>query len=217
MNPWDALKQYEQQQRQAQVSRKAQVSEQEECKKKQSEELLVRREMERRQVEQNQIVQRQLEEQQANERQQHRKSDHATILMQTAGDLRIDSQQRQDTLQKAVEKMQQEQQSRPKGSPIEAMFQEAWQAAYPSIELQHQYPVLKYRVDFAHVESKVAIELDGQDFHSRKKDRNKDNERQYAIEDEGWYFIRFTGSKVWSDVDSCVARVYKIISERVAW
>ncbi len=217
MNSWDDFKQYEQQQRQLQASRRVQDSEQQQHKKRQSKELLALREQERRQVEQSQIAQYQLVAQQANEKQQHRKSDHTVMLAQVAEDLRIAGQRRMEALQNVPQRVQEKRQSKPKRSPIEADFQAAWQVVYPSIELQHQYPVLRYRIDFAHVASKVAIELDGQDFHSRKKDRNKDYQRQHAIEDEGWTFVRFTGSQVWGDIDACVSRVYKVVSERMAW
>lgn len=100
-------------------------------------------------------------------------------------------------------------------SPIEAAFSEAWREAHPEIELLPQFKIGKYRVDFAHEATKTAIELDGHNFHSKKKDRNKDYVRQHTIEDQGWHFIRFTGSQVGADVMSCIDMVYSRIVARL--
>lgn len=96
-------------------------------------------------------------------------------------------------------------------SPIEVAFSEAWQQAHPEIELLPQFKIGKYRVDFVHEATQTVIELDGHNFHSKRKDRNKDYARQHTIEDQGWHFIRFTGSQVRADMMSCVSMVYSRI------
>src|SRR6266536_3580930 len=63
-------------------------------------------------------------------------------------------------------------------SPIETDFYEEWCKQFPNIELIRQFHILKYRVDFAHVETMMAIEIDGHNYHSGKRDRNKDYSRQ---------------------------------------
>ena len=56
-----------------------------------------------------------------------------------------------------------------------------------------QFPVLGYFVDFADPVKKIAIEVDGREFH---KDYAKDNKRQREIESGGWTFYRIEGWEV---------------------
>ena len=60
-----------------------------------------------------------------------------------------------------------------------------------------QFPVLSYFVDFADPIKKIAIELDGKEYH---QDLQKDMRRQNEIENDGWTIYRITGSKVMQDV-----------------
>lgn len=94
-------------------------------------------------------------------------------------------------------------------SPIEEMFWNAWQRAggRTAVELEYQYtiPGTNYRVDFANVEEKVAIELDGYEYHNGKEQFTRDRQRQREIEKTGWRFVRFSGSEVYKDAGRCFA------------
>lgn len=71
-----------------------------------------------------------------------------------------------------------------------------------------------YRIDFGCVAwppLKVAIELDGQDFHSQPIDVARDRRRQRELERDGWLFIRFGGSEVYNRADDCAAEALEFI------
>lgn len=75
-------------------------------------------------------------------------------------------------------------------TPIEAavwsVIRDAGAVLYP------QHPVGNYFVDFGHPVARVALECDGWKFH---QDRQKDAERQQAIEAKGWTVYRLWGSE----------------------
>lgn len=94
-------------------------------------------------------------------------------------------------------------------SPIEEMFWDAWQnagGAQRTVELEYQYniPGTRYRVDFANIEEKVAIELDGYEYHNSKDQFTNDRKRQRELENLGWRIIRFSGSEVYKNAEKCL-------------
>lgn len=54
-----------------------------------------------------------------------------------------------------------------------------------------QFPVAGYFVDFGNPAAKVAIECDGERWHT---DKERDSQRQRAIEYQGWSVYRISGS-----------------------
>jgi very-short-patch-repair endonuclease len=78
-------------------------------------------------------------------------------------------------------------------TPIEA---DAWISIRRKgkVVLYPQFPVLGYRVDFANPAMKIALELDGKDFH---KDKSKDQQRDVALAEAGWTVFRITGKEMW--------------------
>ncbi len=71
-----------------------------------------------------------------------------------------------------------------------------------------------YRLDFAIVadDQKIAIEVDGHDFHERtKKQAAHDKSRDRALVTAGWKLLRFTGSEVWADPDRCVQQIMCVV------
>ncbi len=96
-------------------------------------------------------------------------------------------------------------------SPIEEQF---WQAAKGKIEgLTPQFQVARYHIDFAIPKKMIAIELDGHDYHSSKKQRTADAKRERFLQEHGWFVIRFTGSEIFGDVHGCVAQTIRIINK----
>jgi very-short-patch-repair endonuclease len=150
-------------------------------------------------------------EQSLAEQQRRKQEVHQAQLSQMAASLQAVEQQRRETqhLLPIVEVK-----PATTHSPIEDAFYEAWCEKYPSVELIRQYRILKYRVDFAHLDTKLVIELDGHPTHHTRKERNRDYQRQHTIENEGWYFIRFTGSQVFDDVNGCIDLAYSRITAR---
>ncbi len=54
---------------------------------------------------------------------------------------------------------------------------------------------------------KFAVELDGFEFHSSKKDATRDKSRDRQLISDGYTPVRFTGSEVFADADACVLEV----------
>jgi len=99
-------------------------------------------------------------------------------------------------------------------SPIESAF---WSAGYFELsklgQLTPQVKVGPYRLDFMFQANglKLAIELDGQDYHSSREQRMKDYQRQRHLEAQGWRIIRFTGAEIYGDVQRCVGDVVRLV------
>lgn len=202
-NLWHDFKEYEAQSRLSKVQRHKKDS----TEYKQLTSIQTLGELGKHQIEVNLIAKQRAHEQRANSEETRN-----SLLAQAAQELRIADQKRQEAY---MATRQRTQQIKEKGIPIENDFYNAWCAKHPNIELKRQHHVFKYYLDFAHVPSKVAIEIDGQKYHSLKKHRNSDYARQHTIEDDGWNFVRFTGSQAWNDIESCVDRVFKVISQRM--
>jgi very-short-patch-repair endonuclease len=106
-------------------------------------------------------------------------------------------------------------------SPIEQSFWNVW-VSFTSTGpgdryyLHPQYPIGKYRVDFAHEPTKTAIELDGHATHSSPDAIARDRKRQRHLESEGWHVIRFGGKEIFSSANNCAVEVWGILTKRFA-
>ncbi len=70
-----------------------------------------------------------------------------------------------------------------------------------------------YRLDFAFLSKagRVAVELDGHDFHERTKEQAaRDKSRDRDLTTAGWRVLRFTGSEVYKDCGACVRQVERV-------
>jgi very-short-patch-repair endonuclease len=98
-------------------------------------------------------------------------------------------------------------------SPIERMFWDEWkQAGNDSLVPQYEIPDTRYRVDFAVPDAKIAVELDGYEYHNDKDTFTKDRKRQRDLEMRGWRFIRFSGSEVYRNAAQCVQDTCTLIN-----
>jgi hypothetical protein len=81
-------------------------------------------------------------------------------------------------------------------------------------QLDVHLPELRCRLDFAllpevqaqanGVRYRVAVELDGHDFHERTKEQaRRDKQRDRVLQTAGWIVLRFAGSEVFADPHSC--------------
>lgn len=98
-------------------------------------------------------------------------------------------------------------------SPIELQFYKEITQRVSSIEPQWEivYEGHKYRADFAIPEKKIAIEIDGHDYHKTKEQRTNDARRERDFQKAGWKVIRFTGSEIFKNVQQCCNDVYKLV------
>lgn len=94
-------------------------------------------------------------------------------------------------------------------SPIELRFFVFSMHKIPN--LRPQVVVGPYRVDLAIPEKKVAIELDGHEFHKTSNQRTHDAQRERYLQKQGWQVIRFTGKEIHKDVFACIDDAIQII------
>lgn len=89
-------------------------------------------------------------------------------------------------------------------SPLEARFKRLFSKLYPDIELIHDQirpvPRRKFRLDFAHPESLVGIEISGgiwaKNGHSSGKGLIRDYEKMNLAQMEGWLVFQLTGAQI---------------------
>ncbi|MQL48790.1 DUF559 domain-containing protein [Photorhabdus khanii] len=89
-------------------------------------------------------------------------------------------------------------------SPLEKMF---YKLAFLDLHIYPQYNVGKYRIDFAIPDKKIAIELDGHDYHKTKYQRTYDAQRDRWLFGEGWQVLRFTGTEIYKNLDGCIDEI----------
>lgn len=208
---WKALREYEEQQRLERLARMREITERKNQASMQVQAILVAREEERRIAELHQVnLQVNLT---PSEQQDKNETRNATLDL-LSEQLRSTDRKRTEEQQIILKAIEEKRKATQSGSPIEHSFFEAWCDAYPDIKLERQYSIGRFRVDFAHVATRVVIELDGHHYHSSRKDRTKDAQRERLIQMQGWHVVRYTGSEVHTDVRSCVMQVAEIISQR---
>jgi very-short-patch-repair endonuclease len=98
-------------------------------------------------------------------------------------------------------------------SPLEDYFWKVWRVIIPDVTLIPQYKINNYRVDFAHLSTKTAIELDGKEFHTKPDQQVRDKLRQEEIEQQGWRFIRFSGGDIVYHIDRCIIELIRFLSQ----
>jgi len=99
-------------------------------------------------------------------------------------------------------------------SPMEQRLAVYLANAGIEVNAQHeiQFEKKTYRLDFAVESMKIAIEVDGHDFHERTKDQaQRDKSRDRALQILGWRTLRFTGSEVFRDAAACAGEVVQVM------
>ncbi len=81
--------------------------------------------------------------------------------------------------------------------------------------LVQQWKVGAYRLDMVAIcgERKVAIECDGERYHSDENKIREDMERQTILERLGWHFIRIRGSEYYRNPDGTMERVIQMLND----
>lgn len=75
------------------------------------------------------------------------------------------------------------------------------------------YPVKPYYIDLALVENRIAIEIDGHEFHKTKTQRTHDARRDRFLTKKKWKVIRFTGTEIYKNVEACVKEVISFVKK----
>lgn len=81
--------------------------------------------------------------------------------------------------------------------------------------VRHQQPLCGYIVDFFFPVARVCVEVDGAG-HFTPKGKVYDRQRTAVLMEQGYSVLRFTNSKVISDVDGCLDDILREIRRRRA-
>ena len=81
--------------------------------------------------------------------------------------------------------------------------------------IEQQWPVGGYRIDIVvkYKNNKIAVECDGEQFHSTEEQILSDMERQTILERIGWKFIRIRGSKYYRNPEAAMNNVFAKLKE----
>jgi very-short-patch-repair endonuclease len=83
------------------------------------------------------------------------------------------------------------------------------------IDFATQYPIKSsFILDFAFPKEKIAIEADGEPWHSSPEARGRDSFKNYILNKKGWKVLRFWGREIYKDASSCVDRIEEVLAER---
>lgn len=93
-------------------------------------------------------------------------------------------------------------------SPLERMF---YELAFLDLHIYPQHPVGRYRLDFAIPNQRIAIELDGHEYHKTKYQRTRDAKRDRWLYGQGWHVLRFTGSEIYENLDRCIDEICALV------
>ncbi len=75
---------------------------------------------------------------------------------------------------------------------------------------RRQRPVLNYMADFMCLKLKLVIEVDGAT-HDIEETVERDNAKQKALENEGYYILRFTDEEVLKSMNSVIVAIEDFI------
>ncbi len=97
----------------------------------------------------------------------------------------------------------------------ESPAEESLWGAYLKRELRFhmtpQHKVGRYRLDFAIVDKKVAIEVDGLTYHNGQESFIRDQQRQRDLQAAGWKVIRFAAKEALDNPQRCLAEIERLI------
>lgn len=81
--------------------------------------------------------------------------------------------------------------------------------------IKQQWAVGAYRIDLVicYKDKKIAIECDGEMFHSSEEKIRKDMERQTILERLGWQFIRIRGSEFYKNKNKAIEYIIQQLNE----
>jgi very-short-patch-repair endonuclease len=82
------------------------------------------------------------------------------------------------------------------------------------IDFGTQFPIRKsFIIDFVFPTQKIAIECDGEAWHSSPDQLKRDNFKNYILGKKGWAILRFRGQEILDSVEECVNKIEKLLIE----
>jgi hypothetical protein len=100
------------------------------------------------------------------------------------------------------------------GDPQKILFDAVigrWPHAVP--EFEGAVPGRKYRIDIAFVQERLAVEIDGFQYHGKYlKDFQADRERQNLLTVNGWRILRFTNACIKKELNECLNLIQQAVN-----
>lgn len=82
-------------------------------------------------------------------------------------------------------------------------------------EFEGAVPRSRYRIDIALEAEKIAIEIDGWQYHGKFKSAHEsDRERQNHLAVAGWLVLRFTAGQIFKDLQGVSATIERAVQQR---
>jgi very-short-patch-repair endonuclease len=78
------------------------------------------------------------------------------------------------------------------------------------LKFRRQHPAGKYILDFACIDAKLVIEVDGGQHGELQV---QDNARTVWLETQGWKVLRFWNNEVLQNTEGVVERIYSVLSK----
>jgi very-short-patch-repair endonuclease len=89
------------------------------------------------------------------------------------------------------------------------LWQRIRQRQIAGLRFRRQVPIAEYIVDFACVERKIVIEIDG----SQHMDRDSDRYRDQQLSSRGWQVLRFWNNEVLVRTDAVLEAIYQAVKK----
>lgn len=93
------------------------------------------------------------------------------------------------------------------GNDPQSILWEAVRSKWPHAvaEFPAQVPGRKFRIDIAFLNERLAVEMDGWQYHAKHlEDFKRDRRRQNLLVTHGWRVLRFTAADIHQNMDGCL-------------
>ncbi len=105
---------------------------------------------------------------------------------------------------------------RKKLTPAEALMWWRLRRDYGDWRFRRQHPIGPYIADFACIEARLVIEIDGAT-HGTAEERAYDESRTRFMEANGWRVVRFTNLEVEKEREGVQTTMLMALEEQVEW
>lgn len=80
------------------------------------------------------------------------------------------------------------------------------------LEFKGAIPKRRFSLDIAFPELKIAVEVDGWQYHGKyKESHTKDRERQNLLTLHGWRILRYTAKQINQELEQCVQEIQQLV------